>query len=73
MATYDAFRQFGSGWGSQHELDRIGLLWGTLILLTGLSAVVNQLFYGWRIYVISKSRWMTYLISFVSHLVVFCT
>ena len=73
MATHDAFRQFGSGWGNQQELNSIGLSWVTLILLTGFSAVLSQLFYAWRVFVISQSHWISYIISIVSCLVLLLT
>lgn len=37
LATHDAFRVYGSGWGVVPELDKIGLLWLNTPLFAGLS------------------------------------
>ena len=71
MSTYDAIRAFSTGWGNPLELNNIGLYWfdnGIMISLSefpvsfsSLSDMfrqvnfVCQLFYAWRIRVLSRS------------------
>ncbi|TCD64981.1 hypothetical protein EIP91_003394 [Steccherinum ochraceum] len=54
LATHDAFRVYGSGWGVVPELDKIGLLWLNTPLFAGLISCLNQLFYAHRIYALSS-------------------
>ena len=65
LATYDAFRQLASGWGNPVELDDIGLYWFSIIILTGISGFICQLFYAWRICMLSRSYWIPGLIFIV--------
>ena len=66
VATHDAYRQLASGWGNLEELDNIGLYWITIQLSTSFSAVLCQLFYAWRIKMLSQNHWVAWVISLAS-------
>ena len=65
LATWDAFRQFSSGWGNLLQLDDIGLYWLSILVLTMLSAMLSQYFYAWRILMLSHQRWMAAIVVVV--------
>ena len=66
FATRDAYRQFVSGWGNPVEFDRIGWYWLSVIALTVPSELLCQLFYAYRIYVLSHIYWVPGIIVLVS-------
>ncbi|KAH8102927.1 hypothetical protein BXZ70DRAFT_1057387 [Cristinia sonorae] len=53
LATRDAFRQYGTGWGNLLQLNDVGWLWFTIPILDGIISCFVQLFYAWRVYVLS--------------------
>ncbi|TCD70886.1 hypothetical protein EIP91_001194 [Steccherinum ochraceum] len=63
LATHDAFRVYGSGWGVVPELDKIGLLWLNTPLFAGLISCLSQLFYAHRIYALSGNSVASAVIS----------
>lgn len=65
LATWDAFRQFSSGWGNLLQLDDIGLYWLSMLVLTVLSAMLSQYFYAWRILMFSRQRWVAAVVVVV--------
>ncbi|KAH8088926.1 hypothetical protein BXZ70DRAFT_500389 [Cristinia sonorae] len=66
IATYDAFRIFGKGWGNFYELDKIGLQGLSLPILAGITSCLCQLFYATRIYAISGNHWISGIISILA-------
>ena len=69
VATQDGFRQFGSEWGLLQALNDTGLYWFSIIIMTGATALLSQLFYAWRIHVLSHSRWLSGFVILVCHLI----
>ena len=65
IATRDAFRQLASGWGSPMELDKTGLYWLSVIVMTVCSELLCQLFYAWRISVLRGGYVIPGIIVFV--------
>ena len=65
LATWDTFRQYSSGWGNQVQFDSIGLYWLSILILTLLSAMLSQLFYAWRILMLSHQRWIAGIVVVV--------
>jgi len=57
LLTHDAFRVYAKGWGNPVELDSIGLYWLNIPVLSGFISSLTQLFYAWRIYILSRSYW----------------
>ncbi|TCD63023.1 hypothetical protein EIP91_006086 [Steccherinum ochraceum] len=55
IASYDAYRMLANGWGNQAALDDVGLYWVGLPLMTAISGLVWQMFYTWRIHILSES------------------
>ena len=39
LATRDAFRNFGTGWGNMNDLDQVGWLWFSVPVMSSLSAL----------------------------------
>ena len=83
ILTRDAFRMFSSGWGDLGQADDIGLLWFGIPVMAGISTStlyifcydlicvvsnLNQLFYAWRIYSLSRNFWIPGIIATVSYL-----
>jgi len=59
LATRDAFRQYGTGWGNLVQLNDVGLLWITIPMLDGIISSFVQLFYAWRIFVLCGNRYVS--------------
>ncbi len=38
LATRDAFRNFGTGWGDMDDLDKVGWLWFSVPVMSSISA-----------------------------------
>ncbi|THH32213.1 hypothetical protein EUX98_g1998 [Antrodiella citrinella] len=55
LLTHDAFRVYASGWGNAIELNSIGLYWLNIPVLSGFISALTQLFYAWRIRILSRS------------------
>ncbi|KAI0077533.1 hypothetical protein K474DRAFT_1707280 [Panus rudis PR-1116 ss-1] len=66
LATKDAFRNFGTGWGNMVDLDAVGLLWFSVPFLGSIISSTAQLFYAWRIWILSKKIWISVLIVALS-------
>jgi len=50
LTTQDLARNFGTGWGNVEDLDKIGDLWLTVLVLSTIISLFAQAFYAWRIY-----------------------
>ncbi|THH32639.1 hypothetical protein EUX98_g1548 [Antrodiella citrinella] len=66
LLTHDAFRVYASGWGNTADLDSMGLYWFSIPVLGGLISALTQLFYAWRIHMLSGSYWAAGVISVVA-------
>ncbi|KAJ7891324.1 hypothetical protein B0H14DRAFT_3428633 [Mycena olivaceomarginata] len=70
-STRDMVHIFGAGWGNPDALDDVGWAWFSVPVMGAIISFVCQTFYGWRIYVIGHSPFMTFmfvlivLVSFV--------
>ncbi|KAK0196026.1 hypothetical protein F5146DRAFT_1220665 [Armillaria mellea] len=56
LASHDAFRLFGYDYGNFEALTDMRLNWLTVPIMSALCACVGQLFYAYRIFILSKSR-----------------
>ncbi|KJA24692.1 hypothetical protein HYPSUDRAFT_161593 [Hypholoma sublateritium FD-334 SS-4] len=56
LLTQNAFRVFGSGFGNPSELNSVGISWIAVGIMGALSACIVQMFYAYRISVISKTK-----------------
>ncbi|CAL1710457.1 unnamed protein product [Somion occarium] len=56
LATRDAFRDFGTGWGNMEELDSVGLLWLSVPVLGSIMCFTTQAFFAWRVWILSKNK-----------------
>ncbi|KAK0196057.1 hypothetical protein F5146DRAFT_1118623, partial [Armillaria mellea] len=72
LATHDAFAAFGYGFGDMDALTAIYFSWLTVPTMSGIGtssiilAFVGQVFYAYRIFMLSKSRFVPILITCVS-------
>ncbi|KAK0430062.1 hypothetical protein EV421DRAFT_1860971, partial [Armillaria borealis] len=65
LVTCDAFERFGYGFGDIDALTASYLSWPTVPIMSGIVACVGQVFYAYRIFVLSKSRTVPILITCV--------
>ncbi|KAH8079065.1 hypothetical protein BXZ70DRAFT_651321 [Cristinia sonorae] len=66
LSTRDAFRNFGTGWGNMIELDAVGWLWFSVPVLGSIISCLGQMFYAWRIWMLSKQYWTSIIIMVIS-------
>ncbi|PBK66544.1 hypothetical protein ARMSODRAFT_939210 [Armillaria solidipes] len=66
LVTHDAFAEFGYGFGDIDALTGMYFNWLTVPIMGTIVAAVGQLFYAYRIFVLSRSRTVPIFISFVS-------
>jgi len=52
----DTIRMFGDGWGNPEFLDNVGWGWFSVPVLGSAIAAAGQLFFAWRIYIISNEN-----------------
>ncbi|KAJ7144932.1 hypothetical protein C8R43DRAFT_1013529 [Mycena crocata] len=64
--TRDTIHVFGVGWGNPYILDEVGWSWLSVPVIGASIACAGQLFFAWRIYIISRSLYMPVLISFIT-------
>ncbi|KAG8743246.1 hypothetical protein FRC10_012290 [Ceratobasidium sp. 414] len=55
LTTHNAWHFLSKGWGDLHVLDDPGWSWIAVPLLSGVVSSTVQLFFAWRIWVLSKS------------------
>ncbi|KIK71048.1 hypothetical protein GYMLUDRAFT_254329 [Collybiopsis luxurians FD-317 M1] len=53
--TSTVFDILASGWGNQAALERTGLIWLDIPIMSGVASAVVQCFYAWRIYALGRS------------------
>ncbi|KAK0486470.1 hypothetical protein IW261DRAFT_1455651 [Armillaria novae-zelandiae] len=66
LATYDAFMTFGYGFGDFEALTRMNFNWLVVPIMSGIVAFARQVFYVYRIFILSKSRTVPILITCIS-------
>ncbi|KAF8236146.1 hypothetical protein L208DRAFT_1391271 [Tricholoma matsutake] len=66
IITHDAFASFGRGFGSFEALDNIQLTCLSIPFLSGIVGCVVQVFYAYRINVLSRTKALGFAISVVS-------
>ncbi|KAI0794954.1 hypothetical protein C8Q75DRAFT_518350 [Abortiporus biennis] len=59
LSARDAFRVLVQGWGDVVELDKVGLEWFSAIIIGALVACLTQVFFAWRISVLSGKNWLS--------------
>ncbi|KAJ7485148.1 hypothetical protein B0H11DRAFT_2018286 [Mycena galericulata] len=62
LITYAAFTTFGYGFGNPSALGDVRFEWFSVPVMSGLVAFIGQSFYAYRLYLLSKSRWLPSLI-----------
>ncbi|PBK78599.1 hypothetical protein ARMSODRAFT_1011158 [Armillaria solidipes] len=66
LVAYDMFATFGYGFGDLDTLTRMHFYWLTDTLLNAVVRCVGQVFYAYRIFIVSKSRIISIFIICVS-------
>ncbi|KAK0226593.1 hypothetical protein IW262DRAFT_777891 [Armillaria fumosa] len=66
LVTHDAFAAFGYGFGDIDALTAIYFSWLTIPIMSGVVACVGQIFYAYRILILSKSQTVPILVTCVS-------
>ncbi|THU87440.1 hypothetical protein K435DRAFT_762603 [Dendrothele bispora CBS 962.96] len=66
LATIDAFRNFGYGWGNMISLNEVGILWLSVPAMTGIISCLAQLFYAWRIWILSQSYYIPVFVTLLA-------
>ena len=67
LVTQDAFDTFVYYFGDHSQFRSMGNQWLSLIIFSALVSLVVQLFFAWRIYIVSQARIIAAIISFVRH------
>ncbi|KAF9564066.1 hypothetical protein CPC08DRAFT_748638 [Agrocybe pediades] len=62
MLTDSAFDAFARGYGNLNHLDKIGTIWFTVPIMSGVVAFAGQSFYAYRIHILSQSKIIAALI-----------
>lgn len=66
LLSHDQYQTFVVHFGDAQVLERIGLLWFTVPLLSGIVSWIAQLFYAWRIYKISRCKRISAVVTLLS-------
>ncbi|KAG7093176.1 hypothetical protein E1B28_006865 [Marasmius oreades] len=66
MITSDAFDNFAYGFGQVSALDSINLIWFDVCILDGAVAFCVQVYFAYRIHLLSKSKILTSTILFMA-------
>ncbi|KAK0221073.1 hypothetical protein EDD85DRAFT_272756 [Armillaria nabsnona] len=66
FVAHDAFVTFGYGFGDMDALTRINFSWLICPVMSAVASFVSQVFYAYRIYIVSKSRIIPIFIICVS-------
>ncbi|KAF9451797.1 hypothetical protein P691DRAFT_662504, partial [Macrolepiota fuliginosa MF-IS2] len=69
---YILFCILGGNMPTGHDLRAFGFMWFTIPVSSALVAVVSQLFYAHRIYIISNKKWITTIVSVLAILQFIC-
>ncbi|PBK86608.1 hypothetical protein ARMGADRAFT_532740 [Armillaria gallica] len=66
FATHDAFATFGYGFGDIEALTAMHFNWLVIPIMSGVVSCAGQVFYAYRIFILSKSRIVPILVICVS-------
>ncbi|KAF9551720.1 hypothetical protein CPC08DRAFT_768677 [Agrocybe pediades] len=66
LLCHSAFHTFATGYGNMYALDEIGLIWLSVPIMSGIVAFIAQVFYAYRIWILSQSWISPSIITFVS-------
>ncbi|PBK84760.1 hypothetical protein ARMGADRAFT_1169969 [Armillaria gallica] len=66
LVAHDAFAVFGYGFGDMDALTRINFFWLIGPIMSAIASCVGQVFYAYRIFIVSKSRIIPIFIICVS-------
>ncbi|KAK0498690.1 hypothetical protein EDD18DRAFT_1350105 [Armillaria luteobubalina] len=66
LVAHDTFAMFGYGFGDMDALTRLNYNWVTVPITSAVAAGVGQVFYAYRIFVVSKSRIISIFIICIS-------
>jgi hypothetical protein len=67
ISMHDGWDLFVSGWGSPAAISSVGLSWFFIPMQTAMTSCVTQLFFAWRIWILSgKKTFLSYVIAVVS-------
>ncbi|KAK0449460.1 hypothetical protein EV421DRAFT_1996525 [Armillaria borealis] len=66
LVAHDTFAMFGYGFGDMDALTRLNYNWITVPITSAVAAGVGQVFYAYRIFVVSKSRIISIFIICIS-------
>ncbi|KAI0748587.1 hypothetical protein C8Q80DRAFT_1172658 [Daedaleopsis nitida] len=66
MATHDAYKVLGAGWGDAEALDKPHWLWFDTPLMTGIVSAIVQCYFSWRIYILSTSAILSGIICLIA-------
>ncbi|KIJ24194.1 hypothetical protein M422DRAFT_77185 [Sphaerobolus stellatus SS14] len=66
LSTRDAFRNFGYGYGDLNNLNQVGWLWFSVPLMTGIISAIAQIFYAWRIWLLSHKPYIPSIIALIA-------
>jgi len=66
LITRDAYAVFVTGFGNPASLDDVHTHWFTIPISGGIAGFVGQLFFAYRIYVISSTRTVPYIITILA-------
>ncbi|PPQ72104.1 hypothetical protein CVT26_006882 [Gymnopilus dilepis] len=64
IVTDSAWRVFGSGYGDFSVYNNVALAWFSVPLISGIVAFLAEIFYAYRISILSQSIWIAGAISF---------
>ncbi|KAK0212248.1 hypothetical protein DFS33DRAFT_1482182 [Desarmillaria ectypa] len=66
LVAHDTFATFGYGFGDMDALIGMHFDWLTVPIMSGVAACVGQVFYAYRIFILSKSRIVPIFVTCVS-------
>ncbi|KAI0807597.1 hypothetical protein C8Q74DRAFT_75532 [Fomes fomentarius] len=66
LASHDAYKVLGEGWGDIDALTKVHYQWIDSQMITGIVSAIVQCYFSWRIYVLSTSATLAAFISFVA-------
>jgi len=66
LATRDAFRTFGPGWGDMEVLDQVAWIWFSIPVMSSIISFTVQMFFAWRIWILSRKVWIPIAVVIIS-------
>jgi hypothetical protein len=66
LVTHDMFATFASGWGDLSQLQSAHWAWLNTPIMSGIVSCVVQLFYAYRVYILSRSKILLCFIAALS-------